>query len=110
VQAGGIVVRQARISGGLIVPSDEHVHLTRNVAHGGPDAMQWTRVPADTGQYKVRFNKPEGTPFHVAEMDVPPYNAHLPRPDAAPGTYRYSVYEIVDGTEVLRHDPDVILD
>ena len=93
VQAGGVVVKQARIAAGVIVNADRQVHVTRNPAHGGPDAVQWMRVPGDTRQYRIRFDKPEGSPFDTNVFDVPPSAPHVVRTDAQ-GNYRYSVYEI----------------
>lgn len=105
------MVKQARIDpDGKIVYADRTIHTTKNAAHDGPDRVQWLRTPGNTGNYIIRFNYPQGSPFQPGAQDipVPPGTPHTVTQGA--NTYKYRVYKVVDGSEIETDDPDVIVD
>ena len=102
------MVKQIRIGvGGIIVTPDRDTHVTTSTAADGPDQVQWLRVSGVTGTYSIRF---ASSPFQpgAQTIAVPPSNPHTVT--QGPGTYKYSVYEIVNGNEELRDDPNVVID
>jgi hypothetical protein len=100
--------KQIRIlSNGKISKGDRRTHTTADEKQGGPDRVQWIKQGGGFATYIVRF---KSSPFQSGPQDikVPPGR---PQTVSQPkGEYEYSVYEIVDGKERLRDDPDVIID
>ena len=107
IQLGGIKKQIRILSGGTISAGDRRTHTTADKTQGGPDRVQWIKHGGGRATYIIRFSR---SPFQSGPQDIKvppgrPLTVTQPK-----GEYKYSVYELVDGKEELRDDPDVIID
>lgn len=99
------MLKQARIqSDGTVVDADRDTHVTKQSAKGGPDQVQWLRVPGVTATFTVHF---DNSPFTGAAQDiaVPPGGPNTVSGSVA--TYKYSVRDSSGNTT---DDPNVIIE
>lgn len=106
------MLRQIRIlAGGVIAAGDRRMHVTGKSGQGGPDLVQWVRMPGDNERYTIVFDK-NGTPFGsgVTQIQVPPGGPETVTTDPAGGYGRSYAYSVYDAAGKRTDDPDVVVD
>lgn len=107
IRLGGMKKQIRILSNGKISAGDRRTHTTADKKQGGPDRVQWIKQGGGLAIYIIRF---ESSPFQSGPQDIKVPPGKPLTVSQPPGEYKYSVYEVVNGKEKLRDDPDVIID